>query len=63
VKIGDYRVDCCNENCSWSGLASQCLRWKHDTGDMFCPECHEVVEPVDTGDERCDCPDEVPHAS
>jgi hypothetical protein len=41
----DYMVDCCNDECGWQGLKSRCLRWKHDTGEIFCPECHEVCEP------------------
>jgi hypothetical protein len=41
----DYMVDCCNAECEWQGLKSQALRWKHDTGDIICPECHEVCEP------------------
>jgi len=45
----DYEVDCCNGDCGWSGPKSQCLRWKHDTGDLLCPECGEVTEPTDRG--------------
>lgn len=42
----DYPVECCNDDCDWAGMASQCVRFKHDTGDIFCPECWEKVEPV-----------------
>ena len=42
-----YRVSCCNEDCGWTGYSTDCIRWKHDTGELFCPECNEVVEPVD----------------
>ena len=42
----NYPVICCNEECGWVGMAYECLRWKHDTGEIFCPECREVVEEV-----------------
>jgi hypothetical protein len=45
AKPDDYVVDCCNDDCQWQGLKSEALRWKHDTGDIFCPKCHEVCEP------------------
>ena len=45
-KIEKYRVDCCNPECGWTGYSTECVRWKHDTGDIYCPECHEVVEAV-----------------
>jgi len=44
--IEKYRVDCCNEDCSWSGYSADCVCFKHDKDKLFCPECHEVVEPV-----------------
>lgn len=31
-------------NCDWFGSESNCLDWKHSTGERFCPECHEVTE-------------------
>jgi hypothetical protein len=37
-------AQCCNFDCGWSGEISDTLRRKHDTGDRFCPLCHEVVE-------------------
>jgi len=39
--VGDsYRVDCKNEDCTWSGLS-------HDCGnDDSCPECGGDTEPV-----------------
>lgn len=41
----DYRVDCCNENCAWSGLVSECHSedFIHDS----CPECSFFCYPVD----------------
>lgn len=42
-----YRVDCCSPDCPWTGYSTDCLRFKHDTGQLSCPECHEVVEPVE----------------
>jgi hypothetical protein len=47
AKQDDYYVDCCNAECEWHGLKSQALRWKHDTGDIMCPNCHEVCEPTE----------------
>ncbi len=40
------KAECCNADCGWKGLLSECIRWKHDTGVRFCPECHEVVEGI-----------------
>lgn len=40
------KVECCNAECGWKGPRSKALRWKHDTGAIICPECHEVCEPV-----------------
>jgi uncharacterized Zn finger protein (UPF0148 family) len=45
-KVDKYRVDCNNSECGWSGYSTECVRFKHDTGDIFCPECHETVEAV-----------------
>lgn len=42
--MGKEIAECCNPDCEWSGPVSETLRWKHDTGDRLCPECHEVVE-------------------
>lgn len=42
--MGKEIAECCNPDCGWSGQVSETLRWKHDTGDRLCPECHEVVE-------------------
>ena len=44
----EIKAECCNADCGWTGLLSECLRWKHDTGVRFCPECHEVVEGINT---------------
>jgi len=45
-KINAYRVDCCNENCGWSGMSCDCSCQPHTPDELLCPECHEVVEPV-----------------
>jgi hypothetical protein len=45
-KVEKYRVDCCNPECGWTGYSTECVRWKHYTGEILCPECHEVVEAV-----------------
>jgi len=42
----DFMVDCCNENCAWSGLSSACVTPKHEPHHLLCPECYEVVEPI-----------------
>lgn len=42
----DFVVDCCNEKCAWSGLASDCVTPKHEPDHLLCPECYKVVEPV-----------------
>ena len=42
----DYTVDCCNEDCGWTGLKSETVHHKHDTAMLLCPECHETTEPV-----------------
>lgn len=36
-------VECCNEDCGWEGLSSECHTLKHG-GKLLCPECHEVVD-------------------
>jgi protein gp37 len=41
-----YAVDCCNGECGWTGYSTECVCFKHDREKLFCPECHEVVEPV-----------------
>ncbi len=45
----DYKVECCNEECGWTGKRSQTVVFKHDKGKenipLFCPECHEICEP------------------
>ena len=41
----DYRIDCTNDECCWTGLASQCVTLKHGT-DLLCPECYDTTEPV-----------------
>lgn len=47
----DYMVECCNEGCGWTGLKSKTVVFKRDKGKpnvpLFCPECHEVCEPID----------------
>ena len=43
-----YIVDCCNEECGWTGYSTDCVTFKH--GDsLLCPECYDVVEPVMEG--------------
>ncbi len=42
----DYYVDCCNEDCGWSGPKSETVHPKHVPDLLLCPECHEVVGPV-----------------
>jgi hypothetical protein len=42
----DCQVDCCSDECGWTGLSSQCVTFKHWPGEILCPECREVVEPV-----------------
>lgn len=42
----NYLVDCCNEDCGWSGLSGDCSVQPHSPEELLCPECHEVVEPV-----------------
>jgi len=37
--MSDYRVDCVNEECGWTGLMSEC-------DAEFCPDCGDNVEPV-----------------
>jgi hypothetical protein len=44
--IEKYLVDCCNEDCGWAGYSTECVCFKHDRDKLFCPECHEVAEPV-----------------
>lgn len=39
MKIEEYRVDCVNEECGWSGLSTEC-------DDGFCPDCGDNVEEV-----------------
>lgn len=40
-------VECCNDECGWVGKAMECVKFKHDgSGKVFCPQCREVVEPV-----------------
>ena len=47
----DYMVECCHEDCGWTGLKSETVVRKHDAGKenvpLFCPECHDVCEPVE----------------
>lgn len=43
--IEDYIVNCCNPDCGWTGLYSQCLQMKYGFPKGLCPECHEVTEP------------------
>jgi hypothetical protein len=38
---------CCNPDCDWVGDESECLDWKHPTGERFCHECHEVTERIE----------------
>lgn len=42
--IGKYKVDCINSDCDWSGWSTECVRWKNDTGNIYCPECYETVQ-------------------
>ena len=42
----DYVADCCNADCGWKGLASECVTPKHDTNEILCPKCHEITEPA-----------------
>ena len=35
---------CCNADCGWEGLYRDCLVSKHNQTLVVCPECHEVVE-------------------
>lgn len=42
-----FRVDCCNEECGWTGLSNNCVTPKHDPEKLLCPECSEVVEPIE----------------
>jgi hypothetical protein len=39
-----YYVDCCNEECGWRGLTSDC-KMLGDIGQL-CPECGETTEPA-----------------
>jgi hypothetical protein len=47
VKQEKYRVDCCNKECAWTGYSTDCVTFKHEPTYMMCPECYEVVEPVE----------------
>jgi hypothetical protein len=46
VETDKYRVDCCNKDCGWTGYSIDCVTFKHDSAHLMCPQCHEVVEPV-----------------
>ena len=41
-----WRVNCCNADCGWAGLSTDCVHQPHSPKMLLCPECHEVVEPV-----------------
>ncbi|NTW87800.1 MAG: hypothetical protein HGB26_01450 [Desulfobulbaceae bacterium] len=41
-----YRVDCCNEECRWTGYNTDCSVQPHSPDNLLCPECHENTEPV-----------------
>lgn len=41
------RFECCNEACGWIGSLKDCMHPKHEPDYLVCPECYEVVEPVD----------------
>lgn len=45
-KVNSYRVDCCNDDCGWSGMSADCSCQPHSPNELLCPECREVVEPV-----------------
>ena len=40
---GGFRVDCESDDCPWTGLSIEC---KDDRGELYCPVCGTVVEPV-----------------
>ena len=42
-----YRVDCCSPDCDWTGYSIDCVTPKHEPDKLLCPECYEVVEPVE----------------
>lgn len=46
--------ECINEDCGWRGPRSKCVKYKHDSDDQatFCPECHEVTEIVESGQQE-----------
>ena len=43
--VDDYYVDCCNEECGWTGLRSETVHPKHCVEEQLCPVCTEVTEP------------------
>ena len=52
MTVDKYIVECCNADCDWSGYSTDCVTFKHDQTYMMCPQCHEVVEPVEKEREK-----------
>jgi len=40
-----YRI-CCNKACGQIVHESECVDYKHPTGERLCPECYEVTEAI-----------------
>lgn len=46
AELKDCQALCCNEECGWQGLASECVML--GAIGPLCPECHEVTEQADS---------------
>lgn len=47
----DGMVFCCNSDCHWSGPVSATVHPARQLTYALCPECGEVVEPVEEAEE------------